>query len=641
MKLRGFSWRTGIAFIALLLCAGRAEAQGIDSIHSFDEFDSNGDNGDGGVPEAPLTAGTDGYLYGTTSAGGEFGDGTIFQMSTNGSTHVLHSFQDTDNGFFQYSGLALGPDGNFYGTTYYGGANGNGSIYQITPGGTYTTTYSFTPLSSPLAGSANSDGAVPYAGLVYDAGTGLFYGTTTQGGAYGYGTVFSVTPGTVGTLNPMYSFSNGVVVTSPNGDGNSPEAVLAIGPDGALYGTTYGGGSYDAGTAFRITTGSSFSTIHVFTQGLDGGAPSGLTLGSDDNFYGTATNGGQNNNGCVFQMTTSGSVNTLYSFTNGDDGGFPLGGVIFGPGGQLYGTTSDEGAGGNAAGTVFSMPPAVSTPWTIYTFGDVWTEGAYPSPSLVNGPVGPGGESVYGVTTNGGQNGTGTVFGVSLAVTPFPGTYDGLFNDGSGYISITLSANGKFTGKVIVGAASHSLKGRFNSGGAWQGSSSGHAVAVSLLLAAGQAGEPGSYSITGLANGTAFTAWHAVYGKGEVAAETGKDFLQFTATSAAAGIPQVPGNVTLTVHSTGSAHLSGKLPDGTAFGASAAIVGGGAGGADQCLIYSIVDCKHATPRGARGFVVGAITFPAGVVTGPLNWIKPAQTTGPFPAAIDTGLAISP
>lgn len=630
----GLPWRVwvSVTFAALFLCAGGVGAQGIFSIHSFD-------GADGSTPEAPLTVGTDGFLYGTTPGGGDFGDGTIFRMSPGGAMEVLHSFQDTDNdGAFQYSGVALGPDGNFYGTTYYGGVNGNGSIFQITPGGSYSTIHSFS-VTDAQNNYENLDGAVPYAGLVYDATTGEFYGTTTQGGAYGYGTVFSVTTG--GSLSTMYSFSNGVVVTSPDGDGNSPEAVLAIGPDGALYGTTNGGGTYEAGTAFRITTGSAFSTIHVFTQGLDGGAPSGLTLGPDNNFYGTAENGGQYDDGCVIQMTTAGTVNTLYSFTNGDDGGFPEGGVIFGPGGALYGTTSDEGTGGNAAGTVFSISPSGGALATLYTFGNVWGNGAYPDPTLVGLPNGSGGMTLYGVTFYGGADNYGTLFAVSPTATslakPFPGVYVGLLVDGGSYITISLSASGKFTGKVIIAGVSYPFKGRFSSMGAWQGTVYGNLISLQL---GGQGAAAGGYFITGLVSQTALTAWHTAYSRAAAAPETGAYTLQLTPYTSGATIPQSPGTATLKVSATGSIHLAGKLPGGTSFSALATIVGDADSG-DQCIIYSIIDYKDASPRGARGYLIGSITFPSGVATGALLWIKPAQTKGPYPAAINTDVNISP
>jgi len=624
-----------IVLIPLFLPPGSAGAKDFVSLHSFASFGAGGDNKDGGVPEAPLTAGTDGYLYGTTSTGGDFGDGIIFKMSrTSGATKTLHSFQGTDNGFYQYSGLALGPDGNFYGVTIYGGANGNGSIYQITPKGVYNTIYSFSPLSN----GENSDGAQPWAGLVYDAATGLFYGTTGMGGTTsngGNGTIFSVNA--AGALTPMYSFSNAVTANSPGGDGNTPQAVLAIGPDGALYGTTYGGGNYDAGTAFRITTGKSFKTIHVFTQGAvgtDGGGPNGFTPGADQLLYGTAENGGANNFGCVFTMSTTGSCNTLYSFKESSDGAFPRGGVIFGPDGRLYGTTSNSGAGSNAAGTVYSLSPQGGAPTTIYTFGNVWAEGAYPVPTLVNGRAGKDHVAIYGATTNGGKHGSGTLFGITAGATGAlagAGVYYGLFDDQSDFITITLSSRDKLTGKVILGGARSSFKGELGSTGASQGIAS----AVSLSMQLG--GTTGNYEMTGLVSGTAFTAYHALYGKGAPAPDAGKTSLTLVTTSTSSIIPKSSGAATLTINKTGVTRLAGKLPDGTSFTDSSAIVNGPSG--DEVFIYSLVPYKHASPAGTRGQVRGAIVFSA--TASSLIWDKPAQTKAAFPAAFSTGLTVSP
>jgi uncharacterized repeat protein (TIGR03803 family) len=624
-----------LAFAALFLHAASAGAKDFVSLHSFGSFDSAGDNKGGGVPEAPLTAGSDGYLYGATSTGGDFGDGTIFKLNRDtGAAKTLHSFQGTDNGFYQYSGLALGPDGNFYGVTIYGGTNGNGSIYRITPDGIYSTIYSF----SVLSGGENLDGAQPWAGLVYDSATGLFYGTTGMGGTTsngGNGTIFSVD--TSGNLTPMYSFSNAATANSPDGDGNSPQAVLTVGPDGALYGTTAGGGSYDAGTAFRITTGKSFKTIHVFTQGAvgeDGGDPNSLTLGADQLFYGTAENGGANNFGCVFTMTTAGVCNTLYSFKESSDGAFPRGGVIFGPDGLLYGTTSNSGAGSNAAGTVYSLSPQGGTPDVIYTFGNVWAEGAYPVPTLVNGRVGKDHVAIYGATTNGGKHGSGTLFGITAGTTGSvagAGVYNGLFLDESCFITITLSSKDKLTGKVIIDGTSNPFKGELDSSGASQGITC--AVPLSMQLG----GTTGNYQMTGLANGNAFTAYHALYGKGAPAPDAGKTALTLVTTSTSSIVPHNSSAAKLTISKTGATRLAGKLPDGTSFTDSSDIVNGPSG--DEVFIYSLVRYKHASPAGARGQVRGAIVFSATSST--LIWDKPTQTKGDFPAAFAASLTVSP
>jgi hypothetical protein len=245
--------------------------------------------------------------------------------------------------------------------------------------------------------------------------------------------------------------------------------------------------------------------------------------------------------------------------------------------------------------------------------------------------------------------GTDTV-NVSFTAAPYPGTYYGLFAGGTNSISVTVSAGkktkGKFTGKMYYGGVSHTLKGQFDSEGA---ATAGSPVAVSMQLGGGQDGTPGSYVVTGtVAGGGSATAYHTAYAKGKVIAEAGKTTVQLApATSGTAGtsgttgttIPQGPGKATLTVSKTGTAHFAGKLPDGKAFSASATIVGGPLG--DQCLIYSRINYPHATPAGTRGLLSGAITFPSGVVTGPLLWVKPEQTKGAYLGAINTSVSISP
>ena len=324
----------GALFAALSIGAGGVEAstvtKSISTLHTFTG------NIAGGAPESPLVEGTNGYLYGTTSTGGSNGFGTIFREArSGGAPKILHSFPDSDStlgGTGRFGGLARAGDGNFYGTTLTGGTGtaANGSIYRITTSGSYQTIYSFSSFGNGT--NRNFDGAVPWAGLVYNPEDGNLYGTTQAGGPNGKGTIFRIT--TAGSFQRLYPFQIA--------DGNTPQAALAIGADGALYGTTLGGGSSNQGTAFRVTTSGSFLTIHPFTNGLDGGSPNGLTALDDGNLYGTAQAGGANNWGCVFRMTTGGMVTPLYPFTNGTDGSVPVGNVILGPDGSLYGTTTND-----------------------------------------------------------------------------------------------------------------------------------------------------------------------------------------------------------------------------------------------------------------------------------------------------------
>jgi len=309
---------------------------------------SNGAN-----PYAALTLGLDGNFYGTTSGGGGntniysgLGYGTIFKVTTNGTLTTLVSFNNT-NGADPEAALTLGNDGNFYGTTYYGGSGGDGTVFKVTTNGTLTTLVSFN-------GGAN--GYYPRAALT-QGNDGNFYGTIWQGGS-GYGTVFKVT--TNGTLTTLVAFTGN--------NGESPCAGLTQGNDGNFYGTTGNGGSSDYGTVFKVTTNGTLTTLVSFAN-TDGAVPfAALTLGSDGNFYGTTYSGGSGGDGTVFKVTTNGTLTTLVSFNlyNSTNGAYPYAGLTFGNDGNFYGTTSQGGITNSTftsgMGTVFRLllPPVIT-----------------------------------------------------------------------------------------------------------------------------------------------------------------------------------------------------------------------------------------------------------------------------------------
>jgi uncharacterized repeat protein (TIGR03803 family) len=335
------------------------------TLHSFDRTD-------GYEPTAPLVLGADGNFYGTTRAGGNHaclsGCGTVFQITSSGVLITLYNFcsqSDCTDGFFPFAGLVQGTDGNFYGTTYNGGAKGaNGTAFKITPSGKLTTLHSFC-----LQGGSNCpDGFSPTAGLV-QATDGNFYGTTGGGGVnicnndglnYGCGTVFKITPS--GTLTTLHAF-NGT-------DGFAPYAGVIQANDGDLYGTTFYGGTNDTcyqecGTFYKITTTGTLTTLYSFCQqgGIyctDGKAPEGLVQATDGKFYGATAGGGSHSGGTAFNITSSGALTRLHDFCSlridyyCDDGIYPLG-LIQGTDGSFYGTTLQGGQGKEAAGTTFSL----------------------------------------------------------------------------------------------------------------------------------------------------------------------------------------------------------------------------------------------------------------------------------------------
>ncbi|HXM45490.1 MAG TPA: choice-of-anchor tandem repeat GloVer-containing protein [Bryobacteraceae bacterium] len=238
------------------------------------------------------------------------------------------------------SGLVQATNGDFYGTTVDGGANGDyGTVFRITPSGTLTTLYSFCSQTNC------TDGTYPYAGLV-QATNGDLYGTTSAGGAYGHGTVFKITQS--GTVTTLHSFDGA--------DGSDPFAGLIQATNGELYGTTlYGGDAY--GTVFEMTASGRLTTLHSFGY-ADGAYPyARLVQGTDGNFYGTTSWGGANGNyGTAYKIAPSGTLTTLYSFCSQSgctDGEEPDAALVQATNGDFYGTTVSGGA--SNWGTVFNL----------------------------------------------------------------------------------------------------------------------------------------------------------------------------------------------------------------------------------------------------------------------------------------------
>jgi uncharacterized repeat protein (TIGR03803 family) len=336
---------------------------------------------------AALVQGSDGTLYGTTVYGGASGNGTVFQVTLAGVLTTLVSFKGA-NGSHPSAALVQGSDGNFYGTTEFGGTNGNqGTVFQVTPAGALTTLVSFNGIN----------GSHPFARLVQGS-DGDFYGTTILGGANNLGTVFKMTPG--GVLTTLYplNFANG----------SSPFAALVQGTNLNFYGTTEGGGASGYGTVFQITPGGA-PRMFVSFNGSNGAEPAGgLVRGSDGNFYGTTEYGGNLNYnagygfGTAFKMSPAGVLTTLVAFT-GANGSYTVGGLVQGSDGNFYGTTAGGGPGGG--GKVFKMSPAgVLTTLVAFTGAN----GSSPS-GLVQGSDG----NFYGTTRYGGAGGFGTVFQVT------------------------------------------------------------------------------------------------------------------------------------------------------------------------------------------------------------------------------------
>lgn len=333
-----------------------------------------------------LVQASDGNFYGTTASGGPESWGTIFEITPSGTVTTVSTFQDLDGnyGINPNGGLIQATDGNFYGTTNDGGQrSNNGTIFKLTPGGTVTTLHTF----------ENSDGANPMAGLVQGA-DGNFYGTTTYGGAgncpfkevvpAGCGTVFKMTP--AGAFTTLYSFGTKSSASATLADGANPIAGLIQGTDGNFYGMTASGGIAGCqgnlndpflvggcGTIFKIAPTGTLTTLYSFgatpTDGFVPGA--GLIQASDGNFYGTTSAGGSNSCpasgvfgvgcGTIFRITPGGSYTSLYSFGGGyvasnqtsTVGYLPETGLIQASDGNFYGTTAYGGT--DVGGTIFKF----------------------------------------------------------------------------------------------------------------------------------------------------------------------------------------------------------------------------------------------------------------------------------------------
>ncbi len=328
----------------------------VTTLYSFDAVDGNGTNRDGTLPDAGLLQAGDGNFYGATTRGGAHGVGTVFRLTAEGAITTLHSFEaephppaQRKDGTVARLTLVESGDGALYGTTTTGGANGAGTVFRLTHDGVFT----------PLHDFSGPDGAGPDAGLV-QGNDGNFYGTATTGGANGTGAIFQLTYDGVLTVLHSFGAEDGDL---RNSDGARPYGSLIQGSGGSFFGTTSEGGAGGSGTVFRLTRTGIMTTLHSFGavdrkgSNDDGALPQAGLLAAADGafFYGTTTAGGAAAGGTVFRITRAGVLTTLHHFA-GSDGSGPQAGLVQGRDGQLYGTTSGGGAAGQ--GTLFRLQVA-------------------------------------------------------------------------------------------------------------------------------------------------------------------------------------------------------------------------------------------------------------------------------------------
>ena len=327
-RLFGMTGGGGTNGVGTLFSLGRATGERV--VYNF----TNGQ--DGGIPYAgPIAVG--GLLYGTTQIGGTFGNGTVFSIDpVSGKQTTIHAFAGGSDGGSPLAGLAY-HDGTLYGTTFLDGVGNNGTIFSIDiASGKETTLYGFT---------GRADGGSPIGRLLYK--DNFLFGTTEIGGASGVGTVFAFNLATK-VEKPLYSFTG-------QSDGGIPEAgVIAVG--GYLYGTASNGGAFGDGTVFRIEPKTGVEKTVLAFNGSNGASPLAELVSGGSMLYGTAAFGGSASDGTIFALNlTTGAETTLYNFVDGIDGEYPQGGLLL-KGGVLYGVSAYGGPYGEGAAFSLVLP---------------------------------------------------------------------------------------------------------------------------------------------------------------------------------------------------------------------------------------------------------------------------------------------
>jgi len=420
----------GATVVLLALATPRAQAQ-ITTIHNF-----TGPTTDGSIPFAGLTYDSStGNYYGTTAYGGADDDGSIFKMDSSGNVIILHDFAGgTDDGANPQTGLVL-YDGYLYGTTYEGGSYDGGIVFRVkTYNSGYGVLYSF------------QGNAVPTPSPVIVDSSGNLFGTTQNGGSCidrpgsGCGVVFKLSPPadevSTWSFTELYTFK-GRDIANQTYDGESPSGGMIMDSAGNLYGTADYGGAHDDGIVFELKC--------------------------------TAPSTG---NSCDTYATSDTVLYTFGAEADDADGGAPLAGLIMDSAGNLYGTTVRGGGSSNCGldgneepigcGTVFKLsPPTTGDTWTetvLHSFSGLTNDGMMPFAGLVRDSSG----NLYGTTTTGGSGectimgvaGCGIAFKLDLSGNETVYSFTGP-PEGGPYItaSLVLGANGGVYGTTALGGS--------------------------------------------------------------------------------------------------------------------------------------------------------------------------------------------
>ena len=428
LHLRFAVFLTALSAVCPFAC--RADLPTLTVLHTFspggpgDLTPSHDANQDGAKPEAPLVQGPDGAFYGTTPSGGAHGTGVIFKINADGTGFiVLHSFGPLDalftndanaDGCRPTGAIVIGKDGALYGVAGQGGPKGSGTVFTLNKNGSgFKVLHSFEAKGDLY----HNDGGADPLGLTVGPGQTL-YGVAELGGE-GRGLVFKMTQDGK-EFHVLHTFDDATYNGSVNvNDGGAiPSAAVIIGDDGALYGTTNIGGREGYGVIYKIEVGSRrCSILHNFRRKdgdykNNGAFPDGpLRKGPNHFLYGCTRQGGASDGGIVYKISQDGTAFTVLRtfsdpYSDNENGDHPAGPLAFGTDGYLYGLSGGGGEAG--AGTLFKVTLDGAKFFTLHDFTII--EGGYTRTGLTLGRDG----NLYGVSTNGGANKTGTIFRVTF-----------------------------------------------------------------------------------------------------------------------------------------------------------------------------------------------------------------------------------
>jgi len=381
-----FAMALVMAFALTLLTTHALQAQTFSVIHNF----TNG--ADGANPYAGVTVSGSGILYGTAANGGTGGGGTVFKLTPHGSNWLfspLYSFPGGSEGASPWGGVVIGHNGALYGTTQEGGDGGVGTVFELRPGATFCRSFLCYWSETVLyAFTGTPDGAYPrYVNLAFDH-AGDVYGTTSEGGMYGYGTTFELTPSGSGySESILHNFAG-------NPDGESPYAGVVLDAAGNVYGTTSDGGNcdYGCGTVYQLmpSNGGWLENVLVDFGGTDGSPWGNLIIDDSGSLYGTTADG------VVFKLTPSGGGFTYSQLYSGCHS--IIGGVAMDAAGDLFGVCYQGGA--YQEGSVFELTNCSETCTVVDLHDFSGSDGAGPWGT----PVLDANGNLYGTTVIGGAN---------------------------------------------------------------------------------------------------------------------------------------------------------------------------------------------------------------------------------------------